>query len=635
MNKKRIEGFIYSSVGVAGMFVVLLAVNGIMSAFKQRIDLTAEKLYTLSPGTKAILAKVDVPVKIRFYCTQGENEMPVFLKTYAQRVEDLLAEYKQWGKGNIRIEKLDPRPDSDAEDSANLDGVEGQQTQTGEKIYLGLSFSCLDQKAALRFLSPEAEKQLEYEISRTIAGVASPSKRTIGIMTPLPIFGAAPNPMMMRMGRMDREEPWIIVNQLKSVFEVRQVEMTADRIDDDISVLMVVHPRDITEKAQYAIDQFIMRGGRLLAFLDPNCVIDSRNQNQNPGNPLGNMPVGSSLDRLLKTWGIEFDKGKVVADRVFQSRMQNRGTPQAAPAVLSMNTNGVNTADVVTSQIDSLLIPFPGAFAGTPADGLKQTVLLQSTEESQLVESFIAQLSGEQVLKDFKPAGKKYAIALRLTGKFKTAFPEGRPADAPGGEKKADDAGDKSAGLKEAAKETSVVLVADADILFDQFCVQIQEFFGQRIVIPRNGNLAMVQNIVEQLGGDNNLIGVRSRATMSRPFTRIRAKEAQAQDRYRDKIKELEAGLQETQRKLNELQQNKDKAQRFILSPEQQKELANFRAKEGEAKKELKQVRKTLSRDIESLENRIKWANIAGMPFLVTLSGIVLAVFKKKRTAAK
>ena len=632
---KKFESILYSMVGVAAMFLILLALNFLVTAARTRVDLTAEKLYTLSPGTKAILAKLDTKVKVRFYCTRGEHEMPVFLKTYAQRVEDLLGEYKQYAKGNIEIEKLNPRPDSDAEDSANIDGVEGQMTQTGEKIYLGIAVSCLDQKVALPFLSPEREKYLEYDLSRAISRAGSSSKVTVGVMTALPAFGQQMNPMMMRQG-MQGQPAWVFVSELKRDFEVKQVEMTAEQIDSDVKVLIVAHPKDITEKAQYAIDQFLMRGGKLIAYLDPVSVIDAR---QNPGNPMmPSQPTSSSLDRLLKAWGVEMDKSKVVADMNFLTRMMRGNRPESAPAVLSINPQGINKDDVITAQIDNILMPFAGSFTGSPVEGLKKTVLVQSTEASQMVEGFLAQLSGEQIAKEFKSDNKKRELAIRLTGKFKTAFPDGKPAD-PADKKDADGKDKKDEkrpdSLKESAGETAVILVADADMLFDQFCVQIQEMFGQRIVIPRNGNLTLLQNFVEQLSGDSNLIGTRSRATLNRPFTLVREMQAKAEDNYRAKIKKFEEGLQETQRKLNELQRNKDKNQRFILSPEQQQEIEKLRKEEGRMKKELKEERKNLRRDIDSLENRIKWINIAGMPLLVTFSGLALALFKRKRTAAK
>lgn len=634
-QKRQLETFLFSAAGVAVMFLIVVAVYVIAGVVRARFDLTEEKLYTLSAGTKNILQKLDTPVEIRFYCTQDSKEMPIQLKTYADRVEDLLNEYRKNARGNLVVKKLDPKPDSDAEDSANLDGVEGAAlNMAADKIYLGISVSQLDSKVAIPFLAPERERLLEYDISRAISRVTSPAKPVVGVMSPLPMMGEM-NPMMMRMGQMQRQEPWVVVSELKRDFDVRSLEMTVDEIPADIKVLVVVHPKGITDKTQYALDQFVLRGGKLVAFLDPYSFVDSRNT---PGmNPMQAAQIpGSNLEKLLTAWGLSFDSNKVVADMIFKT-MINRGDnrPESAPAVLSLTHEALDRNDVVTSEIDNALIPFAGAFTGTPVDGLTQTVLIHSSKDSQLVDRFMVDMMGEQTNKDFVSSGKEHAIAVRLTGKFKTAFPEGKPkdGDANGDAAKTETAAGTS--LKESTADGAVILVGDSDFLYDNFAVSIQSFLGQRFIQPRNSNLNLVQNMVEQLAGDSNLIAVRSRATMNRPFTLVRKMQKEAEDRYRSKIKDLEQSLQEAQTRLNELQKNKESGQRFILSAEQQQEIKNFQRKEADVKKELKEVRKNLRQDIDSLENRLKWINIAGMPFLVAISGVSLALIKKKKTAAK
>lgn len=627
-QRKSIENFLFSVGGVAAMFLLLAGVYVISHVAAARIDLTEEKMFTLSPGTKAILKKLDTPVQIRYYATQGKD-MPVELKTYAQRVDDLLNEYKKHGGAKIQIKKFDPQPDSDAEDSANLDGVEGQQINFGDKVYMGLAVSMLDSKVALPFLDPRRERLLEYDITRAIANVANPEKAVVGVMSSLPLFGQM-NPMMMMQGG-GRQEPWVFINELKRDFTVKEVQTSAETIDSDVDILLVVHPKNLSDKTLYAIDQFVVRGGKLLAFVDPMSVVDSRNAPQN--NPLqGAMNASSNMEKLFKAWGLEYDSSKVVADLVYKTMINRGARPEDAPAVLSLTAEAANTNEVVTSQVDNLLLPFAGAFTVTAPEGLKSTVLLHSSPQSQLVEGFMAQFGGENITKEFNPSGKEMTLAVRLTGKFKSAFPDGAPKS---GETNAAPVGEH---LKEATKETSVVVVGDTDMLYDQFVAQVQNFFGQRMIIPMNGNLNFVQNVVEQNAGDENLIAVRSRATMNRPFTRVREMQAQAEERFRSKIRDLEKSLQDTQTRLNELQQAKQGAsgqQKFILSPEQQAELERFKQKQAEVNKELKQVRKDLRREIDSLENRLKWLNIAGMPLLVTVAGISLALIKRKRTAAR
>src|SRR6266404_3469524 len=564
MKKKTIETILYSTAGVVAMAIILIAFNVIAGAFKERVDLTKEKAFTLSEGTRAILTKLDTPVKIRFYCSQGEaSPETVFLRTYGKHVEDLLAEYRQVARGKLTIEKYDPQPDSDAEDSARLDGVEGQMLRNGEKFYLGLAVSLLDEKQSVPFLDPNRERLLEYDLSRAITRVITPDKPVVGVMSPLPVFGMPSNPMMMRMGQQG-QQPWVIINELKNDFTVKRLAMDVDKIDDDVKVLMVVHPREISDKAQFAIDQFIMRGGKLIAFLDPLPMVDSREQNE----MLGSIPnSGSSLDKLLKAWGLSFETSKVVPDMNFKMQLGGRnGQPQDAPAVLGLNSQGINSDDIVTSQIDNLWLPYAGAFTGSPVEGLKETVLLKSTKDSQLVDGFMANLSGENVMKDFKPSGTQYALAIRLTGKFKTAFPNGMPEDKKEADKKDSDSkeADKkpeekkpSDSLKESKQDNTVVLVGDADMLYDRVALQpIQTLFGTAYA-PANGNLSFAQNAVEQLTGDNNLIAVRSRATVARPFTRVKAMETAANERFQSEIKSLEDSAAESQRKINELQQQK------------------------------------------------------------------------------
>lgn len=630
MKKNSLETWLYSSLGVLAMLGVVIIFNALASRVKTRVDLTAERAYTLSPGTRAILKKLDTPVQIRFYCTRGDSRMPVGLKTYAQRVEDLLGEYRQASRGQIEVQKLDPAPDSDAEDSAKLDGVEGQGRLGAEPVYLGLCVSMLDQKEAIPFLSPSRERLLEYDISRAISRAVNSDKPVIGVMSPLPITGQPMNPMMARMGQSGGTPPWFLYRELQRDFTLQKVEMAADKIPDEIKVLLLVHPKGITDAAQYAIDQFVLRGGKLIAFLDPLGVLDRTAM----GGPMAASSSSSSLDKLLKAWGLGFDSAKVAADLDFLG--QTREGRQ--PAVLALTEKAINRDDIITADADNLFLIFAGVFTGKPAAGLKETVLLHTSKNSQLVEGMAAQFGGEQLVQDFRPSDQEQPLALRLTGKFKTAFPEGKP-----GAPKADDktpAPAAEAGLKESKGDGAVVLVGDSDFIQDQVAVQetINPFGGERLAMPSNGNLAFVQGAVEQLAGDSNLIGVRSRASRERQFTVVKQMQARAESAYRSKIKELEGSLAEAQTKLNELQRNKaDKngGQRFILSPEQQREIENFRKKEADVKTQLKAERKSLRTEIDSLENRVQWINIALMPALVAAAGVGLALVRRQRRAAR
>ncbi|MCC7375959.1 MAG: Gldg family protein [Verrucomicrobiales bacterium] len=633
-NQKQLETVLYSSVGVIILLVIAIALNLIFARVSTRIDLTADKVYTLSDGTRAVLGKLDTPVQLRFYFSQSANDLDVGLRTYAQRVEDLLNEYRIYSKGKIEVKKLDPKPDSEAEDSANLDGVEGQMAQLGgDKIYFGLAISCLDAKTAIPFISPQRERLLEYDLTRAISQVVKPVKPNLGIMSGLPVFGEM-NPMMMMRGG-GRQEPWVFVSELKADFNVKEVPISTDKIDDDINLLLVVYPKGISDAAQYAIDQFVLRGGKLVAFLDPLSVFDSGN---NPSNPLqAAAGSGASMDKLLKAWGLEFDINKVVSDKQFLTELQDprTGRPQPNPSFLSLTQAAMDTNDVATTQLGRILLPFAGHFTGTPVEGLKQSVLFRSSTDSQLTDKMMAQFGATE---EFKPSGTEQKLGIRLTGKFKTAFPDGKPgADAKDGDKKDGDdkKADTGAQLKEAKEEGVVVLIGDADMLHQNFFARVQELFGQRIMMPFAANLTFLQNLVEQMGGDKDLIGIRSRATLNRPFTRVREMQAKAELSYESKIRQLEKDLSDAQQRLNDLQRAKGEGQQAILSEEQKKEISQFQRKRAEVNKELKEVRKNLRRDVDSLETTAKWANILLMPFAVSLAGIVIATFKRKRTAAQ
>ena len=637
MKEKKLETLVFSTVGVAVMFIIVVAVNLIASALKTRVDLTQGKIYTLSPGTKAILKKIDAPVEVRFYYSQGQSRIPAQFKAYAKQVEDLLNEFRQAAGGNLEIKKLDPEPDSEAEDLANLDGVEGQLVETGDKFYLGIAISLDPQKVALPFLPPNRERLLEYDLARAISQVLSTNKPIIGVMTPLPVFGQPMNPMMMRMGQQGQES-WAFISELKRDFEVKQVPMEADKIDDDIKVLMVVHPKEIKDAALYAIDQFVMRGGKLIACLDPMCLADV--QKQNPMMPMPMPGAPSNLEKLLKTWGITFDTTKVAADMNFAKQLMVRqgAKPETIPTLLFLSAAGINKEDAVAAQVDEILLPFAGVFTGSPAAGLKQSVLLKTSKKSQLVDPFMSQMTPSKIVDDFKESDTVYALAVRLEGKFKTSFPDGKPkADDKDAEKKDEKKPEDKPGdsLKETKVDNAVLLIGDTDFLSDQFSVQVQNFFGQKMITPRNGNLALTQNIVEQLAGDQNLIGVRSRGTLNRPFTVVQEMQAKANARFQQEIAQVQKEVDETNQKLNEMQGKKQGNQRFVLSPEQQAEMEKFKQKRAEANKKLKKVRRELAQDIESLELRTKVINIAGMPILVTLLGIGLAVVRKQKTKAQ
>ncbi len=616
---KKHEALLYSAAGLAALFLLLVAANYLLSRQPLKLDLTEGSVQTLSAGTKKMLRGLESPVKLKLYVSRGERSMPVQLRSFAQRVEDLAREFKSVAGGNLTIEMYNPKPDSEDEDAAQLDGIEPQRLSSGEQFYLGLAVSQLDRKQAIPAVSPLRERLLEYDLARAIARAASAERPVLGLMSALPVLGEKFNPMTRQSS-----EPWVLAGELKRDFNVKPVSLLAESIDPDIKLLLVIHPRDLPESTEYALDQFVLRGGKLVVFVDPYAYFD---QQPSPMPGIGGGGTSSTLARLFKAWGVEMNPGKVLADVVYASGAGQRYTP----TVLTLNRTAFNRDEIVTSQIETLLYAFGGTFDVKPVEGLKVTELVKSSPNSMLVDNVVATVSGEAAMKGFQPENQARPLALRLSGKFKTAFAEGRPKSD---DKKAAGKKEESV-LKESADENSVILVADVDMLNDGAAVDVQEVFGRRIVVPSNGNLAFVQSMVEQLGSGDAIGSLRSRTASFRPLTVVREMEADAQKQYFGRLKALEDELQKTTEKLQELQKARGAAAKgaLLMTPEQQAEIENFKKRVIETRRELKELRKNLRQDAEALVFWTKLVNIALMPLLVVLAGLTVYSIRRKRVS--
>ena len=560
LSLKNRKGTLFSSVvGAIVVAGIVIMINVVFSAVTLRADVTENRIFTLSDGSKRIIAKIDKPVTIKFYCSRSTNQMPVQLKNYATRVEDLLKEYVQNGNGNLYIEKFDPKPFSDAEDSAIMDGVAGQMLPAGDKIFLGLAVSCGKKTATIPFLSPMKENTLEYDITHAITEVFKTKKTVIGIMSALKVMGGPPSREMMQRGMFKMTPAWLFVNQLKKDYIVRNINMLVDKIDDEIDLLLLVHPAGISEKTQFAIDQYLLKGGKIVAFVDPMSFV-ARTMAKGDRSLMNK--GSSSLPKLFEAWNIQYDDTRVVADAIFARRMRTQTKEANFLAVLDMTKRGFDKDDVVTAQLDSLMYVFGGAFSGTPPDGVIKEVLLHSTKDSGAISKQVA-ANPELSFKDFSADDESYDLAVKLTGTFKTAFPAGDPSAKKGGK-----VNKKPSYLKKSVNPGAVVLVGDSDMLFDEFCVQRRKLLGQEILMKLNDNLNFVQNLADAMGGDNDMISIRCRPTVQRPFEKVKTLVAEAEKRFKSKRMELKRKLEKTQRKLNELQKRKSESQQTILSPE-------------------------------------------------------------------
>lgn len=621
------------SGGAAGLVLVLailVAANIIIGQFRLRNDLTAEKLYTLSEGTRTVLQKMDRNVTLMFFFTGSAPEVPAPLKTFAQQVEDLLKEYELAGGGKIHIEKYDPKPDSDAEDLAQRYGLEGQMLPpAGPTLFLGLVARSGDQQDTIPLIDPRTENLMEYNITRMIHRVTTVRKPVVGIMSPLPLLGSQPSPFMPPGLQSGGQAAWAAFRELPRDYETRTVAPTSTSLDPDLDTLVVVHPKSLSERTLFAIDQFVLRGGRLLAFVDPFCVSDQ--ESASPMDPYGGQEEqrSSTLGKLLDTWGVTYSPGRIVADIEATTPLRGRNnTIEQSPLYLSLTRKNLATQDVLTAPVNSLLMVMAGAFQDKVADGLRLTPLVSTSAKSALVDTMMAQYDPNAFRRELRNNPKQYHLAVRLQGKFKTAFPGGEPTDdAQAATNTAQAAA--SPFLKESRQDGNVILVADVDMLANDFCVQTLNLFGFQGFQPFNDNINLLANMVEQLAGSADLIGIRCRGTLNRPFTRVLALQAEAQSRWMEQEQNLEQKLQASQRRINELQQQKDEKQRFILSPEQARELESSRAEVLKVKQELKQVRRNLREDIESLGMKVKAINILLVPALVALAGILFAVFRR------
>ena len=617
-------------VALALIAAVIAAVNLTISNLPLRLDLTAEKLYTLSDGSRAVLGKLEEDVSLKFYFSSSSAEMPMALKTYATQVLNLLKEYELAGGGKLVLESFDPKPDSDAEEWAQRYGIEPQNVNPfGQSVYFGLVAVCGDREETLARLSPRTESTLEYDITRLVTRVAWPERPVIGLMTSLNgVLGGQMNQMMMMQGQ--RPEPgWTAFTELQKDYELREIPLTAEKIDDDVKALVLLHAKDLSEKTLFAIDQFVIKGGRLIACVDPFSVMDmiSSRQRQNPmmmQQPGGDGP--STLGKLFDAWGVGFDTSKLVCDLSAATKLNaGNGRAEENPAFLSLDAANMSKNDLVVSDLTQVMFPFAGGLSVQKREGIEfEPLVTTSADHACLVGREGAQFGMGAMMRELKPDGVKRTLAARISGTFKTAFPKG-PDYVEGSTNAVVEVVESGKG--------AVVLFGDSDFLADQFCVQVMNSIFGPIAQPINDNLVLFANVIEQYAGREELIGVRSRGKSNRPFVKVDELEAKAMAKWQRKQSELEDALQETQQRLMALQKEKSGNERMILSREQQDEIVRFRKTQADVRRQLKNVRKELTSGIDSLGITLKTVNILAVPLLVVLFGIWRGISRRRSKA--
>ena len=621
--------FATSLAGVAGVLAVLVGLNVVADSRLANVqfDATAQHLYTLSSGTKAILAGLKEPVTLRFYFSQALGSKIASFGAQGERVREMLRQFAQLAPGKIKLEFYDPEPFSETEDRALAYGLQGVPLeQGGERVFFGLAGSnLLDDERSIAFFQPDRERFLEYDLAKLVYDLSNPKRPVLGVMTELKVDGD-PQAMMARMRgqQVPGGDPWAAMMTLRQGFTVRTVASSATTIDPDVQVLLVIHPQNLSDATLYAIDQFVMRGGRLMAMVAPN------NETLGPDPQTGMPPSvqASDLHRLFAAWGIEYDPDRVVGDITGAWKVRSRaGQNQGAVDYIGYYAlrDGINHDDPATADLQEINVAAPGFLAKKPGAEIEFTPLLTSSDRSASLPAadFRTMPDPARLLANFKPDGQRRVIAARIRGVLHSAFdkaPENDP-DAARTPFKAQTDG-----------PANLVVVADTDMLSDRFWVNSRDFFGQSNATPFADNGDFVANLAGTLAGGDALIGLRGRGSVNRPFEVVDRMQRDAEARYRQTEQTLTQHLEETNKKLADLRGGRDGTSNAALNEAQRAAIAGLQSDLLQTRTKLRAVQLELRRDIQTLQTRLRLFDIALVPLLLTIVAVIMAVL---RTASR
>ncbi len=605
----------YSGAGLLLIALVFLAFNVLSSLIltDARLDLTEQKLYTLSKGTETILEGLEEPIELQlFYSDQATGGL-VALRNYARRVEELLHAYQREANGKVTLRVIYPEPFSEEEDRAAELGLQAVPLNQGDdKVYFGLAgVNAAGQTQSIPFFPLDQEGFLEYEISRLVQTLSAPQMPVVGVLSGLPLMGG------FDMRTQQATSPWMVLENIRQLFHIESLKRDVDVIPPSVSVLMLIHPKELPKQTLYAVDQFVMRGGKLLVFLDPYSEAD-------PGMDIGPGEFGegktSELEPLFAAWGVRMAPNQVVLDASYAMSVGvgEERRPVRHPAWLSLPQRMMDSEDVVTSSLESLTMATAGFLEPLKDATTRFTPLIQSSSYAMPIEAerFAKLENPEVLLRDLQPTGERYTLAARIQGPAKSAYPNGIEG--------------RKDGLKESTN-INVLAVADTDLLADRMWVQIDDFFGQRMPQPWADNGTFVINALDNLSGTDALISVRSRGRFARPFTVVEDLQRQAENRFREKEEVLQQRLAATEAQLAELQEP-DAEGAVQLTAEQQAALQDFMQQKLLIRKELREVRYQLNADIEALGRVLKFFNIGLVPLILTLGMLLLWFWRRRRS---
>ena len=644
-------------VALVCIALLLVATNILIARFfSARLDLTAEHLYTLSPGTLRTLAQIDEPITLRFYYSNRlGDEVPAY-GVYAQRVRELLQQYVAAAHGKLRLEIFNPQPFSDVEDQAVAFGLQAVPLNAaGDQVYFGLAATnSTDDQQVISFFSPERERFVEYDLTKLVHSLAFPKKTVVGLISSLPLEG---DMAAMMQGR--PSPPMAVMQQLQQLDKVEPLSATIDAIPADVDVLMVVHPQNLPPKTLFAIDQFVLKGGKALVFVDPHSELQAAQPSQlNPPDA----STASNLAPLFKSWGFRLLPGVVAGDRRDAQEVSvpvpgHGEEPLDYIAWLDLRAANLNRNDMITADLSHITMASAGIIEPLPGAKTMIEPLITTSPESTKIP--VEKLNGlpdvAGLLADFRSDDKRYILAAHVTGIAETAFPDGPPAapkaaaakpepgtpepgkpqagnpepGKPGEAKPA--AAPAAAWLKQSAHPINVVVIADTDLLDDRLWVQSQDFFGQKVTAPLANNGDLVADAIDVLAGGEDLVGLRSRGTSTRPFEVVDRIQRDAQARYSAEEQALQQKLKATEAKLANLTGKDQSESAAALSPDQAKAIDQFRADAVQIRRQLRDVQAALRSDIQRLKGGLEFLDIALIPIIVAAVAVILGVVRLRR----
>ncbi len=597
-----------------------------------RLDLTENSLYTLSDGTKRIVRDIDEPINLYFFFSDKATQGVPSLRDYANRVREMLDEFADASRGKLRLSVIDPLPFSEEEDQAAQFGLQDVQLgMTPDPIYLGLAATnSIGDEEVIAFFQPDKEASLEYDIAKLVSTLANPERSVIGLVSGVSMTGQF-DPQTQRM-----QQPWVVYQQARQMFELRDLGTSFEAVPEDVGVLWIVQPKNLSSATQYAIDQFVMRGGKALIFVDPLAAIDAAAAE---GMPQGMPPMGqsSNLALLFDGWGITFNDQEVVADAQLALAISSGlgGRPTRHYGYLGVTPESMSENDITTTELSTINAAMAGRLNVPDDSALSFEPLLSSSPNSSTMPAsrftFLPDPSSLQ--QGFVAGGQPMVLAARITGTLPSAFPDGRPTTTPDTDDTDQDTDDVTQHLMESTESANLIVVADVDMLSDPMWVQVQNFFGQQIANAFASNGAFIVNALENLTGSSDLIAVRSRGSFARPFTKVDELRVDAEARFLETQQRLQQELDETERRLGELESSREDSGSLLLTNEQQAEIDRFIDQRASIRKELRAVQRGLDEDIESLGTVLKVINIGLMPFLLTV-GTLLVLWRRRQREA-